>query len=230
MINPNDKSKIIERIKCLFALGDSTRNPHEEEVKTALRMAQKMMKKYNLSISEIDFKNATDDKINQFQTTKTGHLEPWKRHLGQLMKILYNVEPLMNTPDFHKRNYIFVGFEVDCKLAIQTYDYLHDLIDFKSKLKYKGRRLQRQAYLQGLLTCLLDRAIKETNLNKKPEDIKYGSLVVVKGDRINKWISENIKVTHIHCKSESNLEELIEYSEGYEDGKKIKLGNKKELK
>jgi hypothetical protein len=229
-MNIPDKTRIIERIKSLLSLGDSSRNPYEEEVKTALVMAQKMMKKYNLTISEIDFKNSSDDKIGRVQTSKEGHLEPWKHKLAKVIKILYNVEPIIQPVYNHRRCWLFIGFQLDCELAKYTYDYLEDLIDFRSKLKYKGRRLQRLAYLQGFLQCLLDRAEAEKAKIETSEDIKYGSLVIVKSDRIDKWISENLKTTQEHRNQEMNLEDMIEYNEGYSDAKKIKLGNKKEIK
>jgi len=228
MIIP-DKTRIIERIKALLALGDSTRNPYEEEVKTALLMAQKMMKKYNLTISEIDFKNSSDNEIHKTTTNYCGHLEPWKIELAQVMKILYGVAPIINQDYYHKRSFMFIGFKIDSELATYTYDYLVNLIDFRSKLKYNGRRQQREAYLQGFLQCLLDRAEKETK-KKDEESIKCNSLMIVKTDRINKWISENLKTCKTHSRKPMSLEDMIEYAEGYKDAKKVKLNNKKEIK
>ncbi len=229
-----DKLTIISRIKALLSLGDSSRNPYEEEVKTALKMAQDLMKKYNLTLSEIDLKNSPDTDIDKTQTDYEGHLEPWKRHLARVIKILYDVEPIIDGVAYHKNSYLFVGFKVDCECAKITYDYLINLIDFKSKLKYKGQRLQRYAYLQGFLSCLEERATKEKelidSLNKSTENIKYGALVIIKHDRIRDWLSKNLKTHNVHNRSELNLEDLIEYQKGYCDANKIKLNNKKEIK
>lgn len=228
-MNIPDKDTIIGRIKALLSLGDASRNPYEEEVKTALSMAQKLMKKYNLSMNDINIKETPDDSIKEKYTSRGGHLEPWKRNLAHVIQLLFDVEPIIHPITFHRRCWCFVGFEVDCKLAAYTYDYLESLIDFRSKLKYKGRRRQRQAYLQGFLECLLERATAEKAKRDTPEDIKYGSLVVAKNDRIKKWISENLKTKQEKRRGELDLESMLEYSQGYQDAKRIDLNNNKKI-
>jgi hypothetical protein len=229
-MNIPEKETIINRIKSLLALGDSTRNPYEEEVKTALSMAQKLMKKYNLTLSEIEIVKSSDEEIGKCKTTKEGHLTTWRMQLSMVMKILFDVEPLIQTTYSHYRNIIFVGFKTDCELASITYDYLENIIDFRSKLKYKGKRLQREAYLQGFMDCLLKRAGLEKSEKNNQEDIKYGSLVLIKSERIKNYMSNKFKIRQEKNKQQPNLEDMIEYDKGYKDGNKISLNNKKEIK
>lgn len=226
-MNINEKSKIIERIQTLMALGDASKNPYEEEVKTALNMAQNLMKKHNLTLSDIEIKKSSDDSIGTTNSTKHGHITWWERELAKLVAKLFNCQYLLNQGYYHNNSILFVGFKDEAQLANITFDILQKVISFRSMLKYKGHRLERNAYLSGILQCLTERIQQETFENTT-EETNITAIVVAKDQRIKCWIDKEFKISHSHYKIPIQ-ESMVDFFEGYMDGKKLDLNNKKKL-
>ena len=190
MIN---RQKIIERIQALFALGDTTRNPNEGEVKTALRMAKKLMAKYNLSLSEIELKKQGENGIGITSHDELKMYRGWELKLAHIACKLFNVQMVVNKQSFSKKsNLLFVGFKVDGQLAKECFTYLYTTIKLMSSSITPKE--SRYAYRAGLIDTLYERVEAELELDKSYLE-KSKALVVIKNEMIKTWVNKNMN-TH----------------------------------
>jgi RNA processing factor Prp31 len=224
-MNIPNKSTIIERIRSLFALGDITRNPYEEEVKTALAMAQKLMKKYNLSLSEIDLEKQKDDIEKEYTETRAT-IAFWEKKLAKMVATLFNCDPIINANYNRNRGWIFIGFKEEAKLACQCYSYLNYVIRIKANT-YAKHKID---FYAGMTDRLQERIDEEIKLNTPQENSKCKAIVCCKDKLIKSWEQKNLKLT-IELRKPSIIDNVSpDYYKGYLAGNKIDLHNKKKIK
>jgi hypothetical protein len=224
-MNIPERSKIIERIRALFALGDKTKNPYEEEVKTALKMAQRLMKKYNLSLSELDLEKRKEDITKEY--TKTNYaISFWERKLARMVANLFNCDSIINANYNRNRGYMFVGFIEEAKLAKQCYEYLDYVIRIKANI-YAKHKLD---FYAGITDRLQERINEEIKLNTPKETSKCTAIICCKDKLIKSWEEKNLKTTTEHRKQPNINEVSSDYYVGYLAGNKIDLHNRKKVK
>ena len=224
-MNIPNKSTIIERIRNLFALGDSSRNPYEEEVKTALAMAQRLMKKYNLSLSEIDLEKQKDDINKEFTKTKLS-IAFWERKLARMVANLFNCDPIINANYNRDRGWIFIGFKEEAKLASQSYDYL----DYVIRIMANTYAIHKLDFYAGITDRLQERIDEEIKWNTPEETSKCTAIVCCKNKLIETWKEKHMKLTTEHRRLPTIDEASPDYYKGYLAGNKIDLHNRKKVK
>jgi hypothetical protein len=227
MIIP-DRNKIIERIRSLFALGDASRNPYEEEVKTALKMAQQLMKKYNLTLSELDLEKQKEN-IGKEYTKSSKSISFWERKLAVMVGKLFNCEPIISegSPFTDKnRSWLFIGFKEETKLAIQCYEYLDYVLRIMANI-YAKHKLD---FYAGITDRLQERIDEEIKLNSPKETSKCTAIICCKDKLIKSWIDKNLKLTTEHRRQPIIDNISPDYFKGYLAGNKIDLHNKKKIK
>jgi hypothetical protein len=224
-MNIPDRIKIIERIRCLFAMGDPAHNPHEEEVKTALAFAYKLMKKYNLSLSEIDLEKQKEDIGKEYTKTKCS-IAFWERKLARMVAKLFNCDPIINANYNRDRGWIFIGFEEEAKLALQCYEYL----DYTIRIMANTYAKHKLDFYAGITDRLQERIDEEIKLNTPQEIFKCTAIICCKDKLIKSWEEKNIKLTQENRRLPNINEISPDYYKGYLAGNEIDLHNKKKIK
>jgi hypothetical protein len=220
-----DKLSIIDRIRKLFALGDRNKNPNEGEVKTALAMATKLMKKHNLSLSEIDLEKQKEDIGKEY--TKTNYsIAFWERKLAKMVANLFDCSPIIHANYNRSRGWIFIGFKEEAKLASQCYEYLNNVLRIMANT-YAKHKLD---FYAGITDRLQERIDEEIKLKTPQETSKCTAIVCCKDKLISTWEKKNMNLTTEH-RRQPNIDEVSpDYYIGYLTGDKVDLQNKPKIK
>jgi hypothetical protein len=220
-----NKENIIDRIRKLFALGDRNKNPNEGEVKTALSMVSKLMKEYNLSLSEIDLEKQKDT-IGKEYTEEQNRFAFWERKLAKLVGKLFDCSIIVYGTYSGNRKWIFVGFIDDAKLSTQCYKYLDDTIRIMANIHAKNKL----DFYAGITDRLKERIDEEIKLRTPEEAVKCTAIVCCKNKLINTWKEKNMKLSTEHRTLPRINNVSADYYKGYLVGANIDLQNKEKLK
>tara|TARA_R110000765_G_scaffold319259_1_gene411371 strand:+ start:78 stop:791 length:714 start_codon:yes stop_codon:yes gene_type:complete len=115
--------KIIEKIQKLLALGQSD---NEHEASLAMKRANELMEKHQLSMSQIDVDKLASSDIQEENYTVKGQKMKlkWIVTLAQGSAKLFDGEVLVNN-QLHGTNFIFVGFADDIELMKALFEHLY---------------------------------------------------------------------------------------------------------
>ena len=173
--------KLIERIKKMFALANCE-GAAEGEAENAMRMANKLMEKYNLS--SIDLHNSEDITIKFEDGTRWN----WKRQIFNAIAELYSCECFREGSE----QMLIVGTESD---SVTASIVIHGLIDSIEKAGIgKGTAFRNGAALSIVAQC--NDIIKERR--QSTEKVAGTGLVLAdvydaKLDRARDFMYSNIK-------------------------------------
>ena len=121
-----DQNKLIERIKKLLALSANNPNPHEAEV--ALKRAQKLLAKNDMSMESL-----ADIKSEKVGELKGKNVQKWTRIVYKAITELYQCEYIVDyTPP---ARHIVIGTLANRTTAILIIDYVLKAIRIESKGK-----------------------------------------------------------------------------------------------
>lgn len=231
-----EKLKIVDKIQKLLALGDENKNPNEGEVQTALEFAKRLMIEHDISMSDVEIKEAL---IIEVDTKIKPWYGVWERTL------LHVIDLTCDTTHFITRRYkrmsaTFIGYEIDVAVACQLFNDLRVILKAIAKDAKKDSKneinsfdeFHRESYLRGASYRLRERAkkIKEEknyDLNDEKQN-KYNALVVVKDKEVSKYF-ENAYPHMKTSRMKVNRVHLGSYGKGYEDGNKINLAKERLL-
>ncbi len=111
----DNRDKIIEKIKKVLEL--SKNNPSIEEARSAALKAQKLMAEYH--IESVDLKDDQPDDITE-TAVEVGTGNKWKYSLSNIVAKNFRCKVYVCGKD----TIIFYGYEVDTKIAAETFRYL----------------------------------------------------------------------------------------------------------
>lgn len=232
-INNEKLEGIIRKVKGLLALAEDNKN--EDEAQSAFTMAQKLMIKYNIEISQVQ--ELTKENVNKREVTAYKTLHWYERILADIIAQNFRVKHYYNSKRATgetriKRTIIFYGLDHDIKMAHEMYILAGDALDFYSKqyveLKYstncfltRNRTTTteiKNAYMKGFLYGLKERMKQQ----KQELEQEYGLVVlmpVVVTEAYNELSKGFGKALALNTPSVSGDNES--YRKGYEDGKSI---------
>jgi len=222
------RSKLIERIRKLLAVGNKEKNPYEEEVNTALALAKKLMAEHNLTLSEVEVKQSGDDDIDKVFSKEYGKIRFWQKTLALVVAKIFQVKSIQYP--LYKRGImiLFVGYKEDSKIAKEVYEYLVDYIKLLGK-KAESDRKRRTSYYEGLMERLWERANEEVLLDRM-NTVKCRTIVVAKEHRIKDWLTENMKLKPANNKYISRKDFYRDsYEKGRKDANNIDLRNRNKI-
>lgn len=112
-----ENEKILETIKKLFALAEN--NPCEEEAKSAVLMAQRLMVKNDIAMWEVEGVdlNKAEEIIEEEISVPA---KKWKYTLALMVADNFRVKVFLKG----KGTFVFYGHKTDAKIAIETFKYL----------------------------------------------------------------------------------------------------------
>lgn len=160
--------RIIEKIKALRRIADSTHSKHEKE--TALAMSAKLITEHQLS--ELDLEKQTgqteeDDLVNGSVVYETGRTTPWKAELVWGVAELNNVLALkfkIRHDITHKQGsrYRIFGKPSDIEICKYMFDYLEQTItelaaDYVPGGKKRGVNPERESWCLGAVHGFLSK-------------------------------------------------------------------------
>lgn len=220
---------IVKKIKGLLAIARDHKN--DEESQTAFVMAQKLMMKHNIEMSEVEHENAGQEVIRG-QATVYKRIVWWETELADIISKNFRVKYFFNnnrSSGSVKRAIIFLGFESDVRLAKEMYILAYDVITFYTdryvKMWYDARPSKpkdmtkdlKDSYMQGFLRGLDDKFDEQV----KDMEQEWGLMVLVPEEVQNKYDSMfKGKGKGITFKTPT-VGEARAYETGYRQGNKV---------
>ncbi|GLI90623.1 DUF2786 domain-containing protein [Bacillus subtilis] len=224
---------IIKKVKGLLAIANDNKN--DEESQSAFLLAQKLMIKHDISVSEVENRNEKADIING-QATAYKRLYWWETRLAGIIASNFRVQHYYNNRVLkgekrRKSCVIFFGFENDVQLAKEMFVLAYDAILLyaeryvdqyyeKNQITNRFNNLTRSiknSYMKGFLDGLQDK-FKEQLSQLKAEH----GLMVIKPYEVEKAYEELSKTFGKPRKINiPNISDMIAYQEGHKDGNSI---------
>lgn len=226
-------NRIAEKLKKILNKADASKNPSEEEVQTAMKMAQAMAIKHNIDLASI---KVDEEESNGIETdranlaSKVGRTRrPHHDPLARVLMDCFQVKFIW----LGGSNAAIVGESTDVALAQYCWDWL-DPVFPKLYLAYiKGiglirtasdNNVRRRSFYEGVESGIKKnnkRAVEELN---KDDGNKY-ALVVIKKEEV---VTARYEDEFPDARQSQNRARRIHggaYSEGRTQGGKIKLGH-----
>lgn len=178
--------KIIEKIKKCLELANN--NPSEEEAKSAALMAQKLLAKYNISISDVEDVTSECEEIVEnavwFKNlVNWGTARAWKYELASIVARNFKCKHFF----YGKAAAVFYGHKTDADVAAEVYTFLFKNGDkLANRLAHKANRETRKngygnntagvynSFVRGYMVGLREALDKQCTalMIVVPEDVK----------------------------------------------------------
>ncbi|MCJ7840531.1 DUF2786 domain-containing protein [Lederbergia sp. NSJ-179] len=229
MENRNDA--IINKIKGLLAIANDHKN--DEECQTAFIMAQKLMMKYDISLSDVEVQEDARE-ISEGQATAYKTLYWWERALANIIANNFRVKwyysnKILKGENRKKRAIIFMGFQSDVELAREMYVLGYDVLTFYVRNfvddYYEENYLTRErsftaelknSYTRGFLNGLEEKFEEQVNQMQQ----EYGLMVLVP-EEVKTAYNDMFKDTKGLSWRFPPIEEVAAYQRGYQEGNEI---------
>lgn len=170
----DDKKKsILDKIKKLLRMSDESGNASEQERETALRHANSIMSKHNLTMDDVE-ESEVNRGYDEFGTSM-----PWKASVAQAMAKLYGCK-VYRSPSIKK--IVIVGAEHNRVVAKSMYVYCINSIHREVEGLEDKSRSAVNSFKKGAgsgLNIQVNRIIKEREEGQQ-EDISVGQAMVLK--------------------------------------------------
>lgn len=167
--------KIIERAKRLMALAESD---NEHEAKLAAERASELLLRYNLSMQQLETKDAIDEESIKFGNKRPTEL----KFITSILRDFFFIDCFTSGPSL-----VIVGTPTNIAIASYTFEFLMRAFreGFKNYRKATGAGLRhRQPYYYGL-----KQGITEQLRAKQRAVCQETGIVVVKDPQIKQYLS-----------------------------------------
>ena len=216
---------IINKIKKLLTLADPSRGGMSGEVETAMAMANNLMLKHNIAMSEVS-KSEPEIKIVD-QGAKIQH-NPWKWEtlLGFVFEYLCDVK--MYCRKNHTNTTVcFIGTPSDTAIAIEMYYIFRKQINANRKSQF-STTADQNAYARGYVSAIIMKA-KELKAARTNQENKSQALVFV-GKKQSLITQYGASLGLITSKPKAQKLNGLAYAIGHMAGQAADLGFQRTLK
>ena len=179
-----ERQRIIERVQKLFAL--AAQNDSPEEAQLAATLAQELLQKYDLSLSEVEIQREGSSLCGE------QHIQLKKRKTPTWIKFLHStVAEGFGVDCFRGLRLldtllIYIGVEPDVTIAKQVFEYLYNFI---KTYNLKGKsQTQRNQWRMGFIYAVNSRFIEQNK--RKTEDTHSYGLMLAKEQITKEYISK----------------------------------------
>lgn len=222
-------SRLIEKMKKLLALSQSTSNEHE--AMSAARKLHSMLAKYNVSISELD--ESPEEIGNEGEMT---YNRPWKRVLAMYVAELYFCKfyIVVNLNQKSKATYMFVGTESNRMFALHIFNMIVKTVEKESRRESKlmyGKEVS--SFVNSFWTGAMDRIVERCK--ELIEMSKSGDLEDEEGNKLpallstyeqaqlecQDWMDNNLNLKSV--KNRTRADDVNGLRKGREAGNKVQL-------
>lgn len=219
------ENKVLDKIRKLLALAND-KGASPAEVENALAQAEKLQRKYNISLDE--FELSPHDITYEYLYNDTKSYEPssWLQYLAQIIAEGYNCV-LINHKTIDGKKFIrIVGTANDVQLCenviFSTKEIIRSMAQVQWKMNGKTKTF-RKSYILGFLNGLNERLQKERAEQQGGE--KYALIIHKKDALIKDFINANWNVRQGRAKS-MGINDVGAYHKGIEDGKRRNYNHK----
>ncbi len=225
--------KIVERLKKLLALSASD---NENEANLAMRKAEDLMRRHNLSVADVALNGSSADIESVEVSGLTKSKQKWELHLGICIAHTFNGRAISYRLGPGKGwRFTFVAGRTDLELIVDLYERLRQTIRRMSSAyvranpnPYVSPRTLHNSYRLGMLRTIKTR-LEQVRKNTMPNDESrnvYGmsgkELMVVKSNAVDRKVEELFSKLKISTSRISTVN-MTAYRRGQADGRNVSL-------
>lgn len=212
--------KIILKVQNLLELAYDA--PNDEEGQSALLMAQKLMVKHNLAMSDIQ--KIHKNNIGETVAASEYRMVWWKEKLAGILGANFRCKVIRQRKvDEGITKMIFFGYDSDAEFCTKVYEGAVLYLEYRLKRLFptitKARwKDYKKSYLFGFLTGLNERFEKQTQSSEK-----FALMVQVPAEVLEEQYKRMGKLNERSVKIPIQKVDLEAYSVGLEHAKETKL-------
>lgn len=212
--------KIILKVQNLLELAYDA--PNDEEGQSALLMAQKLMVKHNLAMSDIQ--KIHKNNIGETVAASEYRMVWWKEKLAGILGANFRCKVIRQRKvDEGITKMIFFGYDSDAEFCTKVYEGAVLYLEYRLKRLFptitKARwKDYKKSYLFGFLTGLNERFEKQTQSSEK-----FALMVQVPTEVLEEQYKRMGKLNERSAKIPIQKVDLEAYSVGLEHAKETKL-------
>lgn len=214
--NSNDKTdedkidRVIEKINKLLLLSDSSRNPSEHEAIAASLQVQKLLAKYNLTLTDVTGERKEED-VEQ-SIADVGKGKKWKFALA--ITIANNFA--CKCYAVGREQIVFYGYKADIVAARRVYVYLFNVGDKLAK-QYAKKFREENGYADGIYNSFCKGFVAGVQKELEKQCKALAIVVQPKVEETFKAFSETFK-GNVNTAIKANNRKA--YDEGFVEGKR----------
>lgn len=212
--DPMDRDAAMEKIRKCLALSSS---PNENEARTALLMARRLMAEYKIGSTE-DISAEEEPEKRQTSITYTTIRDNWVIDLLNVMGPRFCCRPFSSRMYGKKtRTASFLGFPQDLDVCIPAFELAVNVIRSNS-VRMKLSRESSDSYARGFIKGLMHEYARQ-DAEAAASQCTERSLVTVMSvpEEVNKYAERNFSTESIKVRSYGLNERA--FTSGYYDGK-----------
>lgn len=178
--------EVIRKIRKMLALANDNAK-HSDESDTAMLLAQKMMAKHNISMTDINFDEVENKKnVTEGYGTEYIKLQWWMKSLGKIISDNFKCYYFYRTSG-SKSRIVFLGLENDVELCKIVYEFAVNAIKYHSAEYMKRRGVSgdrgittaiKNDYIAGYINGLGDKFKEQVKTENFLMIIEKDALVV----------------------------------------------------
>jgi hypothetical protein len=165
-----EMEKIVDKVRKLLATAKGTTS--EEEAQTSMLLAQKLLAKHGISMSDVDIeeqdsKNVVEENV----TDPSGRTPWWKKQLAVVIADNFKCKTFIAC-GYKTTKIMFLGLEVDVAVAKDVFQYAETVIDklaksYVGKIYRQGKPTKgiRNEFIWGFITGLQDKFKEQVEKN-----------------------------------------------------------------
>lgn len=214
-----DREKVLSKIEKLLNLAE--RNTNENEAALAAMQARNLMKKYDISESEVGELKQEECEVSEIAGSKNNY-HKWEISLATVIEKLLPIKVILRQNRKGKK-VAFIGQQLDIQVAMKMYEYLRMTIWRLSRKAYPGESGKILSFCLGATVTVYEKAkeIKAKEKVEEPiEEQKYEVICVNKDAKLRDYLE---KLNLINTRQRRSGVDPEAYVNGLVQGKGISL-------
>jgi hypothetical protein len=213
--------KALSKIQGALALARDKSGNDDAESQTAMLLAQRLMAKHNLSMSDVEFTNSGGrERTVEHEGTEYIKMAWWMKELASIIASNFRCYSYLNRNRSKQSSMVFLGMDDDTKIAKEVYLFAIEMIKFYSHLYSlqhikKGDKARTIAikndYISGYLSGLRDKFQEQVKEND------WG-LMLLKDDAVVE-VHKNMNFRRGRASNKSSYGDNEARMSGYNDGR-----------
>ena len=210
------KEEMLEKVKKLLALGDSSKNNSDEEAKSAMLMAQKLMAKYDISVEEVE-----EPTEPEYAHEMCEHKWDYAYRVPLAHVLAGNFRCMLYT---HGKRIVFMGHPADAKICKATFEFAYQFI------QRRGNSIYNKRYAAGYPTKGVFNSYASGFIRGLQEafDVQCKALAIVTPPDVIEQFNEMSKDWGTRKSKRLEATDAESWREGKKDGKSFMDRNKLE--
>jgi hypothetical protein len=233
-----EREKVLARIRKTLAIANGT--SFKEEADTAMALALDYMKRYGLSMTDVELREKLDETPTEADLPReVKSVETWEVHIAVAISEVFDCKAFLAdryTPQRGRyRTVMFVGFKDDIDMCILVHKIMIVSARAAANAQFKGDGQRIRSFLLGFGVGLRARVREEKEAMQQPPDTAptdtkpgYALVCVEKGNKIQEYVKSKFGPMR-NTQSRNTNPDPHAYMAGRAHSKKVDLMNREKI-